>query len=48
MVNAWNSLNASDTANKLSNLSRAFKVADLAMKVGKVREKSIEGYKTGN
>ncbi|EBC1279679.1 hypothetical protein G6T08_004908 [Salmonella enterica] len=48
LVNAWNSLNASDTANKLSNLSRAFKVADLALKVGKVREKSIEGYKTGN
>jgi len=48
LVNTWKSLNAGDIANKLSNLSRAFKVADLALKVEKIREKSIEGYKTGN
>lgn len=48
LVNAWKSLNAGDTANKLGNLSRAFKVADLALKVEKVREKSIHGYDTGD
>ncbi|HAK1939148.1 TPA: hypothetical protein H1Q11_005231 [Salmonella enterica] len=48
LVNAWKSLNASDTASKLDNLSRTFKVADVALKVEKVREKSIEGYETGN
>lgn len=48
LINAWKSFNARDTANKLGNLSRAFKVADVAMKVEKVREKSITGYETGN
>ncbi|MER3383917.1 colicin-like pore-forming protein [Pectobacterium aroidearum] len=48
IVNAWKSFSASDTANKLGNMSRAFKVADVALKVEKVREKSIEGYETGN
>lgn len=48
LINAWRSLNAGDTANKLGNLSRAFKAADVAMKVEKVREKSIIGYETGN
>ena len=35
-------------ANKIGNLGKAFKVADLAIKVEKIREKSIEGYNTGN
>ncbi|ASQ15691.1 colicin-like pore-forming protein [Enterobacter cloacae] len=48
LINAWKSLNADDMASKLGNLSWAFKVADVAMKVEKVREKSIEGYETGN
>ncbi|EOM2808276.1 MULTISPECIES: colicin-like pore-forming protein [Serratia] len=48
IVNAWKHVNATDTANKLGNLARAFKVADVALKVEKVREKSIEGYETGN
>ncbi|MEQ0076659.1 colicin-like pore-forming protein [Klebsiella sp. CN_Kp116] len=48
LINAWKALNASDTANKLSNLSRAFKVADLTLKAEKIRQKSIEGYETGD
>ncbi|ENZ2139262.1 colicin-like pore-forming protein [Salmonella enterica] len=48
LVNAWRQVNAQDMANKLGNMSRAFKVADFVMKVEKVREKSIEGYDTGN
>lgn len=48
IVNAWKSLNASDMANKLGNLSKAFKAADMVIKVEKIREKSIQGYETGN
>lgn len=48
IINAWKSLNADDMANKLGNLSKAFKAADVVMKIEKVREKSIEGYETGN
>lgn len=48
LVSAWKSVNAGDLANKMCNLSRAFKVADVAIKVEKVREKSITGYETGD
>ncbi|ECZ6618963.1 hypothetical protein F8X20_21100 [Salmonella enterica] len=48
IVNAWKSFKADDTAKKLSNLSKAFHAADVALKIEKVREKSIEGYETGN
>lgn len=48
LVNAWKHVDAQDMANKLGNLSKAFKVADVVMKIEKVREKSIEGYETGN
>ncbi|EHO4426229.1 colicin immunity protein [Salmonella enterica] len=48
LVNAWKHVDAQDMANKLGNLSRAFKVADVVMKIEKIREKSIEGYETGN
>ncbi|EKC7222326.1 hypothetical protein OP853_004875 [Salmonella enterica] len=48
LVNAWRQVNAQDMANKIGNLNKAFKVADLVMKVEKVREKSIEGYDTGD
>ncbi|XMD04371.1 hypothetical protein H0S68_24610 (plasmid) [Serratia sp. AXJ-M] len=48
IVNAWKSFKANDTAKKLENLSKAFAVASVALKVEKVREKSIEGYETGN
>ncbi|EFG6538945.1 TPA: colicin-N [Escherichia coli] len=48
LINAWKNLNAGDMANKLGNLSRAFKVADIAMKVEKVKEKSVLGYETGD
>ncbi|EAO1481071.1 hypothetical protein ZE40_004900 [Salmonella enterica subsp. diarizonae] len=48
LVNAWRQVNAQDMANKLVNMSRAFKVADLVMKVEKVREKSIVGHDTGD
>ncbi|EFE5522306.1 hypothetical protein CF196_005409, partial [Escherichia coli] len=46
--NVWRSIDAQDMANKLGNISKAFKFADVVMKVEKVREKSIEGYETGN
>lgn len=48
LVNAWKALNAQDMANKLGNLSKAFKAADVAMKAEKVRQKIIEGHETGN
>ncbi|EJX9410526.1 colicin immunity protein [Salmonella enterica] len=48
LVNAWKYVDAQDMANKLGNLSKAFKVADVVMKIEKIREKSIEGYETGN
>lgn len=48
LINAWKSFKAGDTAKKLGNLSRAFKVADIALKTEKVREKSIHGYETGD
>lgn len=48
IINAWKSLNADDTAKKLANLSKSFAIAGLALKVEKVREKSIEGHETGN
>lgn len=48
LVNAWKHVDAQDMANKLSNMSKAFTVADLVMKVEKIRAKSIEGYETGN
>ncbi|MBI0552594.1 colicin-like pore-forming protein [Pectobacterium parmentieri] len=48
LINAWKHVDAQDMANKLGNLGKAFKVADVVIKIGKVREKSIEGYETGN
>ncbi|QST30929.1 hypothetical protein JRC42_24080 (plasmid) [Escherichia albertii] len=48
LVKAWKQVNAQDMANKLGNLSKAFKVADVVMKVEKVREKIIHGYETGD
>ncbi|ENQ0466016.1 hypothetical protein ACEJ27_005136 [Escherichia coli] len=48
LANVWRSIDAQDMANKLGNISKAFKFADVVMKVEKVREKSIEGYETGN
>ncbi|EJU2558050.1 hypothetical protein N4I93_004583, partial [Escherichia coli] len=48
LVNAWRSRDAQDIANKLGNISKAFKAADVIMKIEKVKEKSIEGYETGN
>ncbi|ENU7403895.1 TPA: colicin-like pore-forming protein [Salmonella enterica subsp. enterica serovar Muenchen] len=48
LVNAWKHVDAQDMANKLENMSRAFKVADLVMKVEKIREKSIVGCDTGD
>lgn len=48
LVNAWKSIKINDMANKISNLNSAFKVADVVIKIEKVREKSISGYETGN
>ncbi|NIY48163.1 colicin immunity protein [Cedecea colo] len=48
IVNAWKHLNAKDMANKPGYLGKSFKAADIALKVEKVREKSIIGYETGN
>lgn len=48
LAQAWRYTNTTDMANKLSNYGRFFKVADLVIKAEKIREKSIEGYETGN
>jgi hypothetical protein len=48
IVNAWNHLNATDMAYKLGFLGKIFTAADVVIKIDKVREKSIEGYQTGN
>lgn len=48
LANAWQHVNAADMANKMGRLAKAFKVGDLAQKVQKVAEKSMEGYRTGN
>ncbi|MDF7662773.1 colicin-like pore-forming protein [Erwiniaceae bacterium L1_54_6] len=48
LINAWNNVDAQDMANKMGNLAKAFKAADIVQKVVKVKEKSIEGYETGN
>lgn len=48
IINAWQSFNADDMGNKFAALSKTFKMADYAMKADRIREKSIEGYKTGN
>ncbi|MFV8907216.1 colicin-like pore-forming protein [Serratia fonticola] len=48
LIHAWRYTNVNDMANKLSNFGRFFKVADLVIKAEKIREKSIEGYESGN
>ncbi|WP_168404398.1 colicin-like pore-forming protein [Erwinia amylovora] len=48
IVNAWKQVNAKDMAEKLGNLSKAFKVSEIILKVEKIREKSVEGIETGN
>lgn len=48
IVNAWRAFNADDMGNKFAALGKTFKVTDYAMKANNVREKSIEGYQTGN
>ncbi|MFG3825857.1 colicin-B, partial [Escherichia coli] len=46
--NAWKAFNADDMGNKFSALGKTFKAADYAIKANNIREKSIEGYQTGN
>lgn len=48
IVKAWNAFNADDMGNKFAALGKTFKMADYAVKANSVREKSLEGYKTGN
>lgn len=48
LVNAWQHVDVQDMANKLGNISTAFKAADTIMKIEKVRENSIVGYQTGD
>ena len=48
LANAWQHVNATDMARKMGNIAKAFKVGDIALKVQKVGEKSLEGYRTGN
>lgn len=48
IVNAWKAFDAEDMGNKFAALGKTFKAADYAMKANNVREKSIEGYQTGN
>lgn len=48
IVNAWKAFDAEDMGNKFAALGKTFKAADYMMKANNVREKSIEGYQTGN
>lgn len=48
VIKAWQNLNADDFGNKFASLGKTFKVADYAMKANNVKDKSIEGYKTGS
>lgn len=48
IVNAWKAFDAEDMGNKFAALGKTFKAADYVMKANNVREKSIEGYQTGN
>ncbi|MEE4411951.1 MULTISPECIES: colicin-like pore-forming protein [unclassified Serratia (in: enterobacteria)] len=48
IINAMRSVNAQDMANRLGHFGKFFKAADIVMKIEKIREKSIDGYKTGN
>ena len=48
LVNAWNAVDANSFSQKYGYLSKSFKVADIALKVRAVTEKSVVGYKTGN
>ena len=48
IVNAWKAFNAEDMGNKFAALGKTFKAADYAIKANNIREKSIEGYQTGN
>lgn len=48
MVNAMKAVNAQQVANELSKISKAFKTADLALKINKIKEKAVEGYESGN
>lgn len=48
IISAWKSFNADDMGNKFAALGKTFKLADYALKANNVREKSIEGYNTGN
>lgn len=48
LINAMKSVNANDVANRFSHFGKFFKAADIVMKIDKIREKSIEGYNTGN
>lgn len=48
IVNAWKAFDAEDMGNKFAALGKTFKAADYVMKANNIREKSIEGYQTGN
>lgn len=48
IVNAWKAFDAEDMGYKFAALGKTFKAADYVMKANNVREKSIEGYQTGN
>lgn len=48
IVNALKGFDAKDMADKVGKLGRSFNVAGLILKVDTVRQKFIEGIKTGN
>lgn len=48
LINALKSVNANDLAGRFSSFGKFFKAADIGIKIEKIREKSIEGYNTGN
>ncbi len=48
IINAWHAVDANSFSMKYGYLSKTFKIADITLKVRAIKEKSIEGYKTGN
>lgn len=48
IINAMRAVNAQDMANRFGHFGKFFKTADKVLKIEKIREKSIEGYETGN
>lgn len=48
VIKAWESIDAKEVAERFNKVSKTFKIADVVLKVRAIKEKTIEGYKTGD